>query len=367
MDDYRLRNHIPIAGSGNREPCTGSESPFRVSLGFTPKWYRDRLGIDFSERWHQDPVYRYETVVTMKQYLSRLFPSVENFRPHDEGGIDYPCTGLNGVYGSLIISAVYGQEIHYYKDNWPQIDTSRHYTKEELLAVPPFDPETNPAFRTLWAQMDLIAAKWGKITGYLAYFQGVLNNAMRLRGQDIFFDMEDDPDFVKWLLNHIYETTLAVAKLVQQRQRESGFPIDQFSSSNCVVNMISPEMYEEFVLPFDMKYAAGFLRYGVHTCNWDAGPYLAKIRKIEKIGYLDMGMDTDMVKAKELFPGARRAVLYSPVKIENLPLDEIRADFEKIRRDLGPCDIILADVETTAPDEKVQAIVAAADSIADRG
>ena len=50
MNDLRLRNHIPIAGSGNREPCTGNESPFRVSLGFTPKWFWDRLNIDFSEK-----------------------------------------------------------------------------------------------------------------------------------------------------------------------------------------------------------------------------------------------------------------------------------------------------------------------------
>ena len=44
---YALRNHIPIAGTGNREPCDGSESPFRVSLGFTPQWFYKRLGIDF--------------------------------------------------------------------------------------------------------------------------------------------------------------------------------------------------------------------------------------------------------------------------------------------------------------------------------
>jgi hypothetical protein len=367
MNDYTLRNLIPIASAGNREPCTGNESPFRVSLGFTPKWYRDRLGIDFSEKWHQDPVYRYETIVLMKQYLTRMFPSVENFRPRNEDGIDYDCATLSGVYGSLIISAVYDQEIHYYKDNWPSTDTSRHYSKEALSAFPRFDPDKNPAFRALSAQMDIIASKWGKISGYMIYYQGVLNNAMRLRGQEIFLDMEDDPDFVKRLLRHIYETSLAVTKLVQQRQRESGFPIDQFSCSNCVVNMISPEMYEEFVLPFDIKYASEFARFGIHTCNWNASPYLESMRKIKKMGYLDMGMDTDMRRAKELFPDAHRAVLYSPVKIENLNLEEIITDFEKIRSELGPCDIILADVETTVPNEKMQAVVAAADAIAERG
>jgi uroporphyrinogen-III decarboxylase len=363
--DYTLRNHIPIAGAGNREPCTGNESSFRVALGFTPKWYKDRLGINFSEKWHEDPLYRYETLVLMKKYLSPLFPSIENFRPRYEGDVDYDCATLNGVYGSLVMSGVYGQKIHFFEDNWPSVDTSKPFTKEELSNMPPFDPETNPFFRKLSDQMDRIEKTWGKVSGYLAYYQGVLNNAMRLRGQDIFMDMAEDPDFVKWLLNHIFETTLAVTKLIQQRQRDSGFFIDQFSCSNCVVNMISPDMYEEFVLPFDMKFAAEFKRFGIHTCNWNATPYLESMRKIDKMGYLDMGMDSDMRKARSLFPDARRGVLYSPVKIGNLPLDEIRRDFEKIHEELGPCDIILADIESTVANEKVQAVVDMADAIAE--
>ena len=40
---YRLRNHIPISGPATREPIVGDEAELRVSLGFTPKWYVDRL------------------------------------------------------------------------------------------------------------------------------------------------------------------------------------------------------------------------------------------------------------------------------------------------------------------------------------
>jgi hypothetical protein len=365
--DFTLRNHIPIGGSGNREPCTGNESCFRTVLGFTPKWYYERLGIDFSEKWHQDPQYRFETITEAKKYLSKLFPSIENFRPRYEDGIDYDCATLNGIYGALIISAIYGQPIQYAKDNWPSTDTSKHYTKEELRAFPAFNPAINPAFRELCVQMDTMENKWGKISGYLNYFQGVLNNAMRLRGEEIFLDLVDDPDFAMELLGHIYETTLAVTKLVQQRQRDSGFSIDQFSSSNCVVNMISPDLYEEFVLPWDRKFSEEFSRYGIHTCNWNATPYLERMRKINKMGYLDMGMDTDMRKAQTLFPDARRGVLYGPVKIERLPLEEIRLDFIKIHEELGSCDIILADIETTTPNEKLQAVVAIADTIAEKG
>jgi hypothetical protein len=128
--------------------------------------------------------------------------------------------------------------------------------------------------------------------------------------------------------------------------------------------MISARMYEEFVLPYDMKFAEAFPRYGIHTCNWDATPYFNAMRKIKKTGYLDMGMNSDMRQAKELFPDARRGVLYGPVKIKNYTREDIKKDFIKIHNEIGPCDIILADIESDVPNEKIQEIVSTAQMIA---
>jgi hypothetical protein len=60
MNDFKLRNHIPIGGPATREAFIGDESDLKVSLGFTPRWFSERLGIDFSKKWHMDPVYRYD-------------------------------------------------------------------------------------------------------------------------------------------------------------------------------------------------------------------------------------------------------------------------------------------------------------------
>ena len=362
MKNLNLRHYTPIAGPGTREACDGDESSFRVSLGFTPKWFHDRLGIDFSEKWHHDPVYRYDTFIMMKQYLYKKFPSIKMFKPQFKNGVDYTCATLDGAYGGLLIAAIYGQKIHYYHDNWPSANVSECYSKEKLLEMPVFDPETNPAFCKLVEQMNIIEKKWGKISGYLNY-QGILNNAFRLRGQDIFIDMEDDPEFTFYLFNHIYETMLKAVRFVQERQRKSGFQIDLFSCSNCMINMISPEMYERFILPFDIKFSKEFPRFGIHTCNWDATPYLEKIRKIENLGYIDMGMASDMNEARKLFPDTRRTVLYSPVKIADYSLEEIERDLKKIYEEIGPCDIALCDIESNVPDEKVKNIIFIAEKI----
>lgn len=360
----QLRNYIPLAGPATRCPCDGTETSFRASVGFTPRWFHDRLGIDFSEKWHQDPEYRYETLMEMRALLHQKFPQVEHFRPRVADGVDLQCATLDGVYSAMLISMIYGLKVHYFVDNWPSTSPADCYSKEYLSQLKPICLDENPAFCQLERQMDTIEKRWGRISGYLNY-QGVLNNAFRLRGQEIFFDMCDDPDFVHFLMNHITETMIAVAKRVQERQRRSGFPIDLITNSNCVINMISADMYEEFVLPYDQRIAEEFSAFGIHTCNWNATPYIDKLAMLPKMGYIDMGMDTDMEKMRRVFPDARRGVLYSPVKCEEQPLEEIARDFRRIAKHLGPCDIILADLETTITDERVTELLQLADKISE--
>lgn len=100
-----------------------------------------------------------------------------------------------------------------------------------------------------------------------------------------------------------------------------------------------------------------FERFGVHTCNWNITPYIDALRKIGKMGYIDMGMVSDMKRVKAVFPEARRAVLYPPVELEQKALPEIKADIQKIADELAPCDIVMADITDTTPDDRVRAFL----------
>ncbi|HBE41881.1 MAG TPA: hypothetical protein DDW27_11880 [Bacteroidales bacterium] len=357
VENYRLRNHIPISGPATREPFIGNESDLRVSLGFTPRWYNKKLGIDFSEKWHSDPVYRYETLLKMKTYLQDCFPMVPYFKVNMQDGVERTCATISGVHGVMIISLIYGLEVVYTKDYWPSANPEKTLTKEQIENLTVFDVSTAPPVIQLMQQMDTIEKKWGQIHGYLNY-QGVLNNAFRIRGNEIFTDMFEEPEFVHHLFRHITETMLNTAKMIQKRQRKSGFYINLLSNSNCVMNMLSPDLAEKFVMPYDIMMSEEFERFGIHICNWSITPYIDALSKIKKMGYIDMGIESDMKKVKEVFPDARRAVMYSPVLLESKSVEDIRIDLRKIYDDLAPCDIVLADVEYTTPDSRVSEFIA---------
>jgi uroporphyrinogen-III decarboxylase len=288
----------------------------------------------------------------MKEALHRAFPTVSYWDPTRQ---DDTWT-ISGVYGAYVIPMVFGCRLQFSPDRWPMIVERPARSLAAWAALDPEELLNQPVIAAIFAQMDTIEQAAGKIHGYLSW-QSTINNAFNIREQAIFTDMVDEPELTHSFLSLICEVMIRLARRVQERQRQSGFPIDQFDISNCVMNMISPRTYRRFILPYDTRVAESFARFGVHTCNWDVTPYLGELDKLPKVGYLDMGMVSDMRKVREMFPEARRAVMYSPVKLNDATLEEIEADMRKIYDDLAPCDIVMADIQAQTPDRRVNALL----------
>lgn len=343
----QLRSYIAPSAPATRTPCDGTESDLRVEYGFTPMWYRENCDVDFSERWHLDPLYRGETLVRMRQELNRRFPALELGGAHPENA---PST-LDGVHGALTISRIFGVGTEYYVDNWP---AARHeyLTEEQIGGLEVPDLSCNPTFVQIMEQADSIARAFGRIEGYINW-QGVLNNAFRLRGDQIFLDLMLNPGLARHLFEVVTQTMIDGMKLLYARQRESGVLIRHATVSNCVVNMVSPDNYREFILPYDTMISEAFDDFGIHNCAWNVDPYIEDYASISKLGYVDMGLDSDLSCARRLCPQARRALMYKPTDLAGKSLDELAVDLARIRRELSPCDIVMADIEVGTPDRRV--------------
>ena len=353
MEILKLRNHIPISGPARRELVDGMESDMRVSLGFEPAWFHQRCGINFSEKWHLDPFYRQKSLVKMKKELCKNFPTVSYWNEDFKDDL----STISGCYGAYVIPKIFGFPLVYEEDRWPVLDKNKKkLTEKEIQKLNIDDLLSSPFVEELFNQIDIIESEWGKIHGYLNW-QGVLNNSFHLRGENIFTDFYDRPAFAHHLFSLISDVMIRLALKVQKKQRESGFYINHFCVSNCTVNMVSPQIYREFLFPYDKKIAESFERFGVHTCNWNITPYLGEIVKLPKVGYIDMGMNSDLKKVKKLLPEARRAVIYSPVRLLEISLEGLREDMRKIYNELSPCDVVMADIPYNADDQRVKELL----------
>ena len=348
----QLISYIAPAAPATRRPAEGDEPFMRPEIGFTPKWYREALGIDFGERWHADPAYRRETVIAMRGELKRRFPGTRIGSIHRP---DRPLDLLTGVFGGSFVAAIYGVPIIYAADNWPNC-AHKYLSDDQMKTVEPPDLDTNGFFQEYMEQVEWIAGSEGRVEGFVNP-QGILNNAQRIRGEMIFLDMMEDSEGVRRLFNAVCETMIGVVRRLHARQKESGFEPGFFTVSNCLVNMVSAKHYEELLLPYELRLQKEFGVLGIHNCAWNASPYLNAYAQVPDVAYLDMGHDSDMERAKDLFPDTRRAIMYTPMDAANKSEAEIRADFENIARKYAPCDMVLADIEAGTPDARVKYLV----------
>jgi hypothetical protein len=354
-------SYIAPAAPARRQPARGDEPFCRPEIGFTPKWFRTALGIDFGQRWHVDPAYRRETVLAMRQELRRRFPGS---RIGDIDRPDKPLDLLTGLYGGNVVVMIYGLEILYAEDNWPNCE-HKYLSDEEVEELEPRNLGSNAIFQDIVRQVDWIEQSEGEIHGYLNW-QGILNNAQRLRGENIFFDIIDAPDRCRHLFDCIYSTMSEGIRWLHERQKKSGVDVNFMTVSNCLVNMISPQQYRELFLPYDLRFAEEFGNIAIHNCAWNADPYIEDYSKIENLGYVDMGMNSNMARVRQMIPNARRALMYTPMDLANKAWEEVREDIERIARDYGPCDIVAADIEADTPDERVQALIDLCEEISNR-
>ncbi|NQT50954.1 hypothetical protein HQ576_02825 [bacterium] len=352
MPNAQLISYIAPGAPATRRLASGPLPFLRPELGFTPRWYHEALGIDFGERWHTDPARRSLALIAMRRELARRFGAELFAWAHEP--LNAPADLLTGAFGACIVPAIYGVPIRYAPDHWPA-SKHQHLSDPQADALEPPGLDSNPFFLSLLAQLEWIARRGRPVAGHLNW-QGVLNTAYRLRGQAIFTDMALAPKRAQRLFACVATTLRDAARRVHDRQQHSGFSVGFFTVSNCLVNLVSPEQYRRFLMPHDQRLAEEFGLLGIHNCAWDATPYLDAYATLPHVGYLDMGIETDLAKARRRFPHARRAIMYTPMAVRDKPLDGIRADLERIASECGPCDIVLADIEAGTPDERVRQV-----------
>ena len=349
---YQLISYIAPAAPATRRSAIGDEPFLRPEIGFTPKWYHISLGIDFGQKWHTDPAYRRETVLSMHAELQRRFPGCHIGSSEKTGStLDL----VTGTYGACTIAAIYGVPILYSTYKWP-VCAQQYLSDEQMDTLEPPDLANNLQYQALMSQIEWIAAHEGRVEGFINW-QGVLNNAHRLRGEALFMDMIDSPDRARNLFHCVCNTMIEAARGLHRRQKKTGVVVDFFTMSNCLVNMVSAKHYYELLLPFDLRIADAFECVGIHNCAWNADPYLESYAKIPRVGYLDMGQESDLKRARALFQKTRRAIMYTPMDLSNKSISDIRQDLERIAQNYGPCDLVAADIEAGTPDRRIMDVI----------
>jgi hypothetical protein len=320
-----------------------------IVTGFMPSWWEREYGISFRRDFHTDRQIHQATLAKMAALLCERFRDVENFffSPFDYEN-SYP---VERAYGDALIPAMFDIEVSFDESSGHPYTDCVNLSDEQALSLAVADVENHPVLRSiLEARSDASVPVVGELG-----FEGVINIAYQLRGQEMFCDMLDKPDLIDHVFEAVFGTIRDTVRTVRRWQDPAGRRPTYFVTCNCMTNMVAPRMYKERLLEYDKRFHNSFDLFGIHTCNWNVGPYLEAIAEIGEIAYLDMGEETDLEKVHRLFPDLAPAVFFHPEKLRNLTPAQIKREITELGRKIERGYILFCDLEVGTTDRQIEA------------
>jgi len=323
----------------------------KLAYGFLPSWWNKGYGLRFGSKYVFDPDFRIEQNMRMKKLLAERFPWLCLDEPAFKPAHILP------DFGNACTAAYAGCEVIYPDDNHPWNEhlepalADRLKLPEDISAVFPYS--------VMIDQNEYINLKYGfDIPPAIVYPGGILNDAVKLMGADFFLELYDDSRAARKLLEFVYgivERTLDF----NYSHGHTGWVV----IANCCVKMISPKLYEDRLLAYDLavyqKTTEHGAAFGIHHCGiFDA--YAESYRNVPKMDFLEIGWGSDIRLALDLFPEAAVSYMFgvSYALFENR--DAIRREMDRILRAAdGHWDrfsINVSDIEYGTPDENLKEI-----------
>lgn len=339
--------------------------PIPAEVIFNPHWWYRNYGISFNESFYFDRALRIQNDLTMRRAL------YERFRLGEPNPGPRPIVGSEHVAGGFVMPALFGCKIRFESSAAPT-PVPRDLGAEEALAITVPDIATTWPMSQLIADMDSLQNEFGCVCGDFD-LDGVLNTALQIRGQQFFMDFYEAPQLAHHVLSVVTEAQIAVGIYVRARTgtlslstNRSTVNVDPsiFLHSNCSVQMVSPQVYEEFLFPYEKRLAEKLAPYGIHHCGDNLQLYAQCYARLPVV-FFDVGWGSDVARCRKELPDAFLNLRLNPVRMLQCTAAEIRRDAEQLlaaagdTRNVGLCCI---NMDYGTPDENVRAMLEVAAS-----
>ena len=311
----------------------------------SPEYLHRVTGVRYDERFFGDPEYRSQQNEKLAEASAALVPP--DFRAGLPPGFWSTDTLAIGVGQSfLLIAGLFGSRFQY-EDNYFPNATSRpleDWSLDQIACLEPPDVANTWPLSEYLAQYDDLVARYGidrvALPGFVSkldtfhagqFLAGVchspITQALRLRGQQLFYDMVDAPGIAKHLLDVVVETECRCMDLMARRIGARPGMVYQLC---CSAALLSRDVFEAWELPAMLGL---FEQYGVknriHSCGISS-QLLHGLALIPELLELELGEGTDMVAARQLWPEACLVYCIDSPTLPTRTVASIQAGIRKV-------------------------------------
>jgi uroporphyrinogen decarboxylase len=206
----------------------------------------------------------------------------------------YGYDGIEVGVDATIEAEALGSEVYQPEDEPPYVTKPFLQKKQDLKKLTQIaDPLTQGRMPVVIEATKRIKESVKDEVYIQSIIMGPMNIASQLRGvETLIYDIMDDPDFVNELLDFTLRQSMEYGKALL----EAGATGLDVGEAFCSLNMISPSIYKEFVLPRHITLFKNLKEYGGYAELHICGDVTKILDDMEKTGadYFDIDWQVDM-------------------------------------------------------------------------
>jgi hypothetical protein len=200
---------------------------------------------------------------------------------------------------------------------------------------------------------------------------GIQNIALDLLGQDVFTLYYENPEIVRHVLDVATRLSLDIGKRLKAQDARISAGVtsiisqmvpDAYITSNCSVEMISLDVYEEFLMSYDNILAKEFPPFAIHHCGQTCEHVIEGYAKADNLAFVEAGAFSDFAAVRRAIPDIALNARYSPVRLREVAVEDMRAEIKKMYEDGKPAELFSVScvgIDNTVSDDKVRAFLSA--------
>ncbi len=281
----------------------------KIQASVSKGWLNKNGGFVFPDQYYLDPLFRLAQDRKINKFVREYFPDYAIYNMEDNlvqaGYVTENQVLVGAIQPNMILAALLGAQFSFSETTDSDVMGKPLEHISSIHELPSLDKILeHPLIKELDQQVAAILRDHPELQIIPPFFwdasgratiHGVITTSLKLTGDNIMTTMMFDPDLAHAIHQWIVD---AYVILIQHYALLGNLPITSVHVGECAGTMISPELYEDFVVPYISQLGERLGPIRLHSCGI-SDHLIEPASHIRNLKIIDTGSRTSILKIRE--------------------------------------------------------------------
>jgi hypothetical protein len=297
----------------------------RIQSSVSKGWLHTKGGFSFPERYYLDPLFRLEQDLLINRFVRDQFPRYAIYNMEDNL-VQAPYVKDNhvlvgAIQPNMILAALLGAKFSFYETTdsdvagrpLENIASKDELPKPEMILehelVKDLDRQIDE-IKTMHPGLRVIPPFFWDESGR-ATIHGIITTSLKLTGDNIMTLMMADPELAHAIHQWIVDSYII---LIQHFAKSGNLTVTSVHVGECAGTMISPDLYDEFVVPYISMLGERLGPIRLHSCGI-SDHLLEPASHISNLKVFDTGSGTSIARIRAIMGQDFEINIFPPTEV----------------------------------------------------